>query len=251
MANKYGREKIGAVLFWLMVWQICSIWIGQEILLVSPVAVCKTLWNLIQEISFWQSIVYSGWRIMGGFLLAVCLGVIAAAYAAKYRALENLLQPLVAAIKATPVASFIILALVWVSSANLSVLIAFLMGFPVVYTNLLQGFWNADKQIWEMICLLGVRHKIRYYWFVQLFPYLRAAIATAIGLCWKAGIAAEVIGMPEGSMGERLQEAKVYLQMPSLFAWTVAIVAVSVCIEKLILFLLVWLERKNKGQVVS
>lgn len=251
MANKYGRQKIGAILFWLMVWQICSIWIGQEILLVSPVAVCSKLLVLIQEVSFWQSIAYSTWRIMGGFFLAVVCGVIAAACSAKYRLLEILLQPLVATVKATPVASFIILALVWVSSSNLSALIAFLMGFPVVYGNLLQGFWRADKQIWEMVYLLGVHRKIKYYWFPQLFPYLRAAVATGIGLCWKAGIAAEVIGMPEGSVGERLQEAKVYLQMPELFAWTVVIVAVSVCIEKFVLYVLDQWEWKNKGQVAE
>ncbi len=251
MANKYGRQKIGAILFWLIVWQICSIWIGQEILLVSPVAVCGKLRKLVQEVAFWQSVAYSTWRIMGGFFLSVLCSVTAAACSAKYRLLEILLQPMVSAVKATPVASFIILALVWVSSANLSVLIAFLMGFPVVYGNLLQGFRQADKQIWEMVCLFHVHRKIRYYWFPQLFPYMRAAMATGIGLCWKAGIAAEVIGMPEGSIGERLQEAKIYLQMPELFAWTVVIVAVSVCIEKCILFLLDKWEWKNKGQSIS
>ncbi len=250
MSNKYGRQKIGAILFWLVVWQVCSMCIGQEILLVSPVAVCDKLLALVQEVSFWQSVLHSALRIMSGFFLAVFCGVTAAAFSAKYHLLEILLQPMVSAVKATPVASFTILALVWVSSANLSVLIAFLMAFPVMYGNLLQGFRQADKQIWEMVYLFGIHRKIRYYWFPQLFFYMRAAVATGIGLCWKAGTAAEVIGMPKGSVGERLQQAKVYLQMPELFAWTVTIVAVSVCMEKCILFLLDKIERKNKGQSV-
>lgn len=94
---------------------------------------------------------------------------------------------------------------------------------------------------------LSVKKKIRYIYFPQVFPYLRSAFAVGLGLCWKAGTAAEVIGIPDGSIGERLQEAKIYLQMPDLFAWTVTIIVVSLLIEKLILWLLDVIDRRNRG----
>ena len=46
-----------------------------------------------------------------------------------------------------------------------------------------------------------------------------------------------MIGLPSGTIGERLYTAKVYFQTPDLFAWTAVIVAVSVLFEKLFLAL--------------
>ena len=51
----------------------------------------------------------------------------------------------------------------------------------------------------------------------QVLPYFRSAVSAALGLCWKAGTAAEVIGLSGGTIGERLYTAKVYFQTPDLF----------------------------------
>ena len=183
------------------------------------------------------------------FGLAALLGILAAVGAARYTRFRELMAPLVSVIKTTPVASFVILALFWFSSRSLSVFISFLMVFPIVYTNILQGILQTDTQLLEMgqVFGLSVKKKIRYIYFPQVFPYLRSAFAVGLGLCWKAGTAAEVIGIPDGSIGERLQEAKIYLQMPDLFAWTVTIIVVSLLIEKLILWLLDIIDRRNRG----
>lgn len=123
------------------------------------------------------------------------------------------------------------------------------MVFPIVYTNILQGISQTDRQLLEMgqVFGLSMKKKIRYIYFPQVFPYLRSAFVVGLGLCWKAGTAAEVIGIPDGSIGERLQEAKIYLQMPDLFAWTVTIIVVSLLIEKLILWILDVIDRRNRG----
>ena len=227
-----GSMKIWAILFWLVIWQIGSMCLGQEILLVSPVAVSMRLFTLLPDPSFWA-----------------LLGILAAVGAARYTRFRELMAPLVSVIKTTPVASFVILALFWFSSRSLSVFISFLMVFPIVYTNILQGILQTDTQLLEMgqVFGLSVKKKIRYIYFPQVFPYLRSAFAVGLGLCWKAGTAAEVIGIPDGSIGERLQEAKIYLQMPDLFAWTVTIIVVSLLIEKLILWLLDIIDRRNRG----
>ena len=72
----------------------------------------------------------------------------------------------------------------------------------------------------------------------QVMPYATTACKLGLGLCWKAGIAAEVIGIPTGSIGEKLYKAKVYLETPDLFAWTIVIIAVSVGFEKIFMFIL-------------
>ncbi|WP_243424973.1 ABC transporter permease [Anaerotignum lactatifermentans] len=243
--------KIWAVLFWLAVWQAASMWIGQEILLVSPAAALYRLFFLAREGSFWQSVAFSAVRILGGFFLALLAGILTGALAARYRNFRHLMAPLVMAMKSTPVASFVILALFWFSASGLSVFISFLIAFPLVYGNTWQSIVLTDQKLLEMgqVFHLSFWKKIRYLYFPQLYPNLQIASALGMGMCWKAGTAAEVIGVADGSIGERLYEAKAYLQMPDLFAWTITIIVVSIVLERLFLALLGWIERKNRGGV--
>lgn len=222
---------------WLLVWQAVSAWIGQEILLVSPIVVFRRLTELVREAGFWQSIGFSLVRILGGFLLAMAAGILAAGLSARFRRIRELLAPAVLTIKAVPVASFVILVLIWVPSRNLSIVISFLMVFPILYTNVLDGILGTDPKLLEMAKVFEVPKtvQIRYIYVSQVLPFFRAGCSVGLGLCWKAGVAAEVIGIPDGSIGENLYNAKVYLNTPDLFAWTVVIVLISLVFEKLFL----------------
>lgn len=229
-----NKIKLWAVLVWLLIWQAVSMWIGQEILLVSPVTVVFTLFQLAATAQFWLSIASSMLRIVGGFLLAVILGVALAGLSAASARLKEFLLPFVVTIKSIPVASFVILVLIWVSSRNLSVLISFLMVFPVIYTNVLDGISQMDGQLLEMAQVFDIPfgRRLRSIYVSQVLPYFRTGCSLALGLCWKAGVAAEVIGIPQNSIGENLYNAKIYLDTPKLFAWTLVIICISVLFEK-------------------
>ncbi len=240
MRGKPRAIRLWAVLFWLAVWQLGAMALDQELFLVSPLRVLGRLGELVVTGPFWRAVGMSSLRIMGGFLAATAAGVLLAALSARFRRVEELLAPALLAIKSIPVASFIILALILFSSRNLAVLISFLMVLPVVYANVLEGIRSADRQLLEMgrVFRLPVGRRLRYLYVPQVYPFFEAACGVALGLCWKAGVAAEVIGMPQGSIGERLQQAKIYLDTPDLFAWTLVIVLVSLAFEKLFLRLL-------------
>ena len=149
------------------------------------------------------------------------------------------LAPLVAAVKTVPVASFIILALIWLSSRTLPLFIAALMVFPPVYLNVLEGIRRTDASLLEMARVFRVpfSRTLRGVYLPQVLPYFRSAVSAALGLCWKAGTAAEVIALSSGSIGEKLYNAKIYFQTADLFAWTAAIVLISAAFEKLFLLL--------------
>lgn len=151
-ANKKKKRTIRfwAVAVWLFVWQAVSVWIGQEILLVSPVVVLERLTGLVMETEFWRSIGFSLVRILGGFFLAAAAGILAAGLSAKFERIREFFAPAVMVVKAVPVASFIILVLIWVPSRNLSVVISFLMVFPILYTNVLDGILSTDPKLLEM-----------------------------------------------------------------------------------------------------
>ena len=232
--NSKRKIRLWAILAWLLIWQLASMWIGQEILLVSPVTVVITLIRLAGGAQFWLSVASSMLRIIGGFLLAVVLGAALAGLSAASGRLREFLLPFVATVKSIPVASFVILVLIWVSSRNLSVLISFLMVFPVIYTNVLDGISQTDRGLLEMAELFGIPfgRRLRTIYVSQVLPYFRTGCSLALGLCWKAGVAAEVIGIPQNSIGENLYNAKIYLDTPALFAWTLVIICISVLFEK-------------------
>lgn len=238
--KRRGLERAGAILFALLVWQVCAMLLGESLLLVTPGAVLRRLPDLCREPGFLSAVAFSVLRIFSGYLLALAAGSTLAALAARLHAAEVMLWPFMAAIKAVPVASFIILCLVWLDARNLSVFIAFLMVLPVVYTHLLEGIRSTDAKLLQMASVFHVPRLRRFAWIrlPHLRPYLFSACSVSIGLAWKAGIAAEVIGIPAGSIGERLYEAKVYLNSTDLFAWTAVIVVISVLFEKLFLLLL-------------
>lgn len=221
-------------------------WVGQEFLLATPLAALRSLAGLITQPNFWATVAFSLSRIAAGFLLAAALAVLLGVAAARRRWVGELLSPLLAAIKATPVASFIIVALIWVPSRSLSVLISFLMVFPVLYLCIREAVEQLDGELREMADIFRVptHRRVRYLYLPEILPRFRAAASAALGLCWKAGVAAEVIGIPSGSLGERLYEAKIYLNTPELFAWTAVIVALSAAMERLTLWLLRLAEEK-------
>ena len=229
-----------AVAFWLLAWQIVSMQIGQEILMVSPVATGKRLIQLLPKVYFWNTVLCSAERIMGGFLLGALTGTILSILAYRHRKIEELCYPMVCVMKSTPVASVIILLLMWMSSRNLSVGIVFLMIFPILYTNVLEGLRQMDPKVTELAEVFELPKWVRVRWLAipQLLPYVRAGCALGIGLAWKAGTAAEVIGISGGTIGEKLYQAKIYLETADLLAWTTMILIMSYLFEKLFLGML-------------
>lgn len=237
--------------FWIVLWEVVALAVGKEILLVSPVRVVIRLFHLVRESSYWQAILFSMVRITLGFTLSLTVGSFLAILSYRHTVIEHLCSPLLRTIKATPVASFIILVLLWIPSRNLSVFISFLMGFPIIYANLLEGLKATDKDLIEMAVLFRIskRKRITAIYLSQTMPYLHSACALALGLCWKSGIAAEVIGMPEGSMGEQLYQAKIFLASEDLFAWTLTIILCSVVLEHLVLRLIDLVAQKMECAV--
>ncbi len=222
------------VFFWLVVWQAGAMALNQRILLVTPVDAAVKLIELIPSADFWKSVMFSAGRILSGFALGLTVGTGLAVFSGRYVFLRKLLSPFISVLKAVPVASFTILALIWVSSKNLSVLVTFLICVPIVYINMLEGIDSLDPKLKEMSTVFGIPPMRRFVgiYLSQLLPYFRSAAGLAIGLCWKSGAAAEVIGIPDGSIGEKLYQAKIYLETADLFAWTAVIIFVSWLCEK-------------------
>lgn len=238
--KKRRAGLLAAAMFWLAVWQAAAMAIGQEVFLVSPIQAAGTLMELLPQADFWQRVGFSAGHILLGFALGVVVSVLLAAAAERWTWVDTLLAPVIQLVKATPVASFIILALVWVSGRSLSILISFLMVLPVLYSAVRTGIESADAQLLEMaqVFRLSLARRVKAIWLPAILPAFRQGCSVALGICWKSGVAAEVIGLPDGSIGDALYRAKITLSTGELFAWTFVIILLSAGFEKLFLALL-------------
>ena len=170
--KKRRIQILAASVFWLGVWQAAAAAIGQEVFLVSPVQAIGTLVELLPQAEFWQRVGFSAGRILLGFGLGVLSSAVLAVAAEKWEWVDALLAPVMQLVKATPVASFIILALVWVSGSSLSVLISFLMVLPVLYSAVRTGIGSADRQLLEMaqVFRLPLGRRLRAVWLRRCCP---------------------------------------------------------------------------------
>ena len=237
MNYKEVLKKVGAALLALTFWEIAALLIHQRILLVTAVAVARRLCTIWRVEGFARAIWFSFYHIAGGFLLGLILGCLLAYLAAKHPVVETLLWPGMATIKSVPVASFVVICLIWLSARNLSVFISFLIVIPIIYQNVLEGLRAENREMQEVATVFQLpwRKRFRYIELPKIRPFLLSACRVTTGMAWKAGIAAEIIGVPNGSIGKMLYTAKIYLDTDDLLAWTVIIVVISVVAEKVFL----------------
>lgn len=233
-------KNLLAVLFWLAVWQISAAAMGNFLLLPTPVQVLRRLCELMGTASFWQITAVSIGRILLGAATAMVLGVLLAVLTTVSSLADALVSPVMTAVQATPVASFAILVLIWLERDLVPVLICAMMVLPVVWSNVCAGIRETDGQLLELAAVyrLPKLRILRRIYIPSVLPYFRAACSSALGLGWKAGIAAEVLTVPKASMGRMIADAKLYLLTEDLFAWTLTVVALSLLLERIMLNLL-------------
>lgn len=221
--------RCAPVAFWLVVWQVASMLDSSGILLCGPLDALLALYRLSSTQTFWSSIWFSTLRIVAGVLLGYIIAGVLAAASWHTSTVRILLQPALLAIKSTPVACVVVILLIWTGAANVSVITVLLLVVPAIYFALCAGLDNMDAGQRDLFEIFGARGRRRFFALIwpAILPYLEAASSTVLGMSWKAGIAAELIGVPAGSLGERIYQAKLLLETPDLFAWTFCVICLS------------------------
>ncbi len=223
----------GVLLFWLLVWEFVAWRVNNTLLFPNPRIVLITLFELMKTPLFYKITGRSLFNVLAGVLCALAAGVILAVLTHRVKWIRTLLFPFMAVIKATPVASFIVLMLIFIGAAKVPTLITFLIVLPVVWTNLDEGLERQSKQLLELATVyrFPAWRRLRLLTIPSVTPYFVSACRTSIGLAWKAGIAAEIIAMPRNSIGTMIGDAKAYLKTEEMFAWTFVVILLSLLIE--------------------
>lgn len=245
-------KRIAVCAFWLLVWQLASLLVSNPILLCGPLDVVVALAEKIGTSSFWASIGFSLLRISAGFIGALLGGLLLGALAWRISAFATLFNPAVQFVKSVPIVCFIVLLLLWFGSFYVSAVAVFLVAFPAFYFATIEGLQARDERILHLLQVFRVpplRRAAAFMWPTML-PFLTATSRVAVGMSWKAGVAAELIGLPLGSIGENIYQAKISLSSADLLAWTLVIVFISLACEHLFLWLLQKSERWSWQQAL-
>ncbi len=237
--SKYLRNLFAA-LFWLLIWHFTVFEMsktieGAELLLPYPSTVFKRLVELVQTMFFWQTTFSSLARILLAFIIGAISGSFIAILAFLSKTLKALLSPIMTVIRATPIASFIILLILWIpSSGAVSLVAAVLMTAPIFWANIGRGIESVDRGLLEMaeVYNFGKIKKIRYIYIPSLKSAMLSACESGVGLAWKAGVAAEVLTRPKFAIGRMVYETRLYLETADLFAWTAVVVVLSLVAER-------------------
>ena len=226
--------------FWLAVWVLVAALVAQPLILPGPGAVVVALLRLVCDAGTWAILVGSGARILGGLALAAVCGGVLAGVSSRSRAFARLVAPALSFVKATPVACVVVLLLIWLGSARVSIAAVFLMALPGVYFSLVEGLAQVNKPLEQMLRMHGVRGWRLFcaHTWREVLPFVLSCARAVIGMGWKAGVAAELIGMAVGTVGERVYQAKLLIETADLLAWTVLVVVASWACERVLVWLL-------------
>lgn len=233
-------RRVFVILLWLVVWQLASMAVGTDLLLAGPAATFTALVRDIVEPSFLSTVGFTLVRVMSGFVLAFFLALVLGILSVLVPVLHELIAPVLSAMKSVPVACIVVLLLIWIGSRNVSFISVIFVALPAMFFSVTEALAAHDTSLDMLLKTLRVSRTRRWLataW-PDMVPFLVASGKACIGMSWKAGVAAELIGIPQGSMGDRVYQAKLLFDTADLFAWTLVVVALAWLSERLFLWLL-------------
>ncbi|MCR5419988.1 MAG: ATP-binding cassette domain-containing protein [Lachnospiraceae bacterium] len=233
-------KKFLILLIFILLWQAAAVLINNPIYFASPLETLAELINKCSDPVFWNSISGSMVRIICGFFSAVLAGYTGAFLSYKYPFIKDWLYPVVSFFKTVPVAAITVILLIWWGSEYLVLCLSIMVVFPGIYENMLKGLENTPSSLLELADVFRLDFFSRLLWIYRpaYLPYLYSALSVSLGMAFKSGVAAEIIGLPERSIGEQLYRDKIYLNTAGVFAWIITILILSSLTKALITLIL-------------
>ncbi|RVU55535.1 ABC transporter permease [Anaerosphaera multitolerans] len=236
---KDNVKKFLTVLFWILIWQVVSLF-TEEILFVSPFKVLPKIFENLGDLNFYQNLLSTVLKVSWGFILGLIAALFLGGLSYRFKVFQELISPLILFLKSVPVVSFIMLAWLFLSPQGIPVLISFIIVVPIVYLNFYEGLSRVDKSYLNMaeVFNVGLWKKVEYIYLPSVRGYLLSAVELSIGMAWKSGLAAEVITFPEFGLGALIYNSKLYLDTVNLFAYTIMAVVSCYILEKGVLYII-------------
>ncbi|MBV1759020.1 MAG: ABC transporter permease subunit [Dethiosulfatibacter sp.] len=242
-----NRNRLIGIVIILTVWQVLYMLINRDIYLPSPLNVIRSFVQITTDKDFFTIVSSTTFRVLLSFALSTFFGVLIGIACGLNKTVYQIFEPVIVLIRSTPVISIIIIALIWFRSDNAPVFTGFLMCFPVIWSNVVQGIKSTNQHLIEMSKIYKVNpvQIIRTIYIPSARPFIAAGLTTSLGLAWKVIAAAEVLSLPKYGIGSKLHDSKIYLESDKLLAWTLLIIIISYLFELMLMRILSNPSRSN------
>lgn len=222
-----------SIILFFSLWHIIAVKISAPLVLPEPLQVFLRLAELITEEEFQKIVASTLIRAFKAFAISVCISAVFGVIIGISEDFAAFFQFPLSVIKATPVVSFILVALFWFKSSSVPVFVSILMTLPVLTENVATGIKSTDKKLLDMseVYCFSSRQKLFFVYAPSVAPYFFSGMLSALGLTWKVVVAGEILSLPKNSVGTVLYTAKVHLETVDVFAWTFAVVSLSYICE--------------------
>lgn len=240
MKNKHALTTVSSIVILFCLWQIAAAIINAPVILPAPYEVLGEFFRLFTQKSFYLNLGSTILRALESFVIIVFFGALFGILAGNNKDIETLLKPLVTVFKATPVMSVILIAFIWFRTGAVPVFSAFLMAFPVMFVQTVQGMHNLDKKLLQMCDVYKIDGTKRLLNFTipAMMPSLVTGAKQSLSMIWKVVIAAEVLTIPEYGIGRSLQLSQIQLETATVFAWTVIAIILTSISDAILTFVL-------------
>ena len=228
------KRKVLIWLFYFILWQMIAMIVNQSIILPSFLDVLNRLVYILSDVSFYNHLFITLFRVILGTLSAFVLSFIFAILSYDFKLINQALKPLVLVSKTIPNITYILLVLIWFSREMSVFFVTLLILFPVLYTQISTGLLGINPEHLEVLKLYPETYFHRLT--KVIIPLIRISLFEglkgALSLGFKVGVMAEILGQVQPGLGYLMHIARMNFETVDLFAYTAIMIMVVVLIEK-------------------
>lgn len=226
-------QLLAAIVFLLVVWLIAYLAVGNELLVPSLLDSLLAAGELLLGGAFWRALGMSLLRALFAFVFSFVFALLCAVIAYLSPSFTNFFAPIVSAFRSLPVLAVLLILLTFLGAGQAPIAVAVLSLFPMLYTGIVAALSGVDKQLIAASRIHGatVWKRITHLYLPLSAPYVLREAGGALAYSLKLIVSAEVLAQTARSLGGMMQEARVYAEMPTLFALVLVSFLVGLLLE--------------------
>lgn len=239
-----------SILLLICIWLITALVVDKEYLIPYPSSVVKSLFNLISQKNFLSIIQTTLTSCFISFFISFILAMILAITSYIFPILEDVFKPIINILKAVPTISILLVTLIWLPASKSPILVGSIILCPMMFSSFLTSLKGVDNKLIELSKLYNVSilDRITKLYIPSILEPLFSQSKSCISLSVKLTIAAEVLAHTMNSIGIQMQIAKTFLEMDTIFAWTIIAITLSLLLEGLISLIFTIIKRRRSHE---
>lgn len=230
------KHKISLTVYIMLVWQLVAVIVNKEVIVPYPKDVLKRMLDMLFDLSFYQTLFITLSHVVIVVVVCAIVAFLLSYIGYKKPMIDTYVSPLLTMIQAVPNISFIILVLVWTSSLQAVYIVLFLVIFPLLYHNFIEGFKSIDHDLRDVILLYHPPFidRLLHVYLPLIQPSFLSGMKSSLSLGVKVAVMAEILaGLPYG-VGRAINYSRIQFDMIGVFAWTIWLIIMILCIEFLL-----------------